>query len=100
MSDPIPDDGLEVAKSALKLRAKAQLRLVLASVAGMLVGKHILPAGLLDDTVLDALSALLFAAIAAYWQDARAVLQHARLWILAQSHRVPNDLIRPEPPTS
>lgn len=46
MTDPaIPSDGLEVAKSALETRAKGQLRIALASIAGMLVGKHILPAG-------------------------------------------------------
>jgi len=91
----IPDEGLEVAKSALKARAKAQLRIGLATVAGMLVGKHILPAGMLDDTLLDAIAAILFAGIAAYWQDARAALIHSRFWQLATNRRVPADIIRP-----
>ena len=87
---------IEVAKSALAIRAKAQLRIALASIAGMLIGKHILPAGLLDDTLLDALAAVVFAGIAAYWQDARAVLTHSRLWKLAVSRLVPDTLVRPK----
>ena len=87
---------IEVAKSALVQRAKAQLRIALASVAGMLIGKHILPAGLLDDTMLDALAAVIFAGGAAYWQDFRAVLTHSRLWRLAVSPAVPNSLVRPK----
>ncbi len=100
MADPIPDNGLEVAKSALKLRAKAQLRIGLAAIAGSLVGKHILPAGLLDDTLLDALTAIIFAGSAVYWQDARTLLQHTRLWKLATNPRVPDDLVRPVAPPS
>lgn len=95
---PIPDEGLEVAKSAIKLRFKAQLRIGLAGFAGMLVGKHILPSGLVDDTLLDALTSIVFAAVAVYWQDARAWLQHQRLWDLATNPKVPPEIIRPVTP--
>lgn len=95
MTDTVPE-AIEVAKSALAVRAKAQLRIALASIAGMLVGKHILPAGLLDDTLLDAIAAALFAGAAAYWQDFRAKLTHSRLWALAVSRLVPDALVRPK----
>ena len=95
MDDPAPTP-IEGAKSALAARAKAQLRIALAAFAGMLVGKHILPPGLLDNQALDALTALIAAGTAAYWQDFRAILTHSRLWGLAISKRVPNDLVRPK----
>lgn len=98
MTDPIPNEGLEIAKSALKLRVKAQLRLGLGSLAGVLIGRHLIPAGWLDDSMLDIIAGLIFGVIAVYWQDARAWLQHSRLWKLANDDRVPSDLIRPVAP--
>lgn len=100
MTTPIPDEGLEVAKSALKLRVKAQLRLGLGSLAGVLIGRHIVPAGWLDDGMLDIIAGLIFGVVAVYWQDARAWLQHSRLWQLANNKRVPDDVIRPVAPPS
>lgn len=93
---PVAATPIDVAKSALAVRAKAQLRIALAGLAGALVSKHILPAGLLDDTLLDGLAGVILAGAAAYWQDFRAMLNHSRLWALAINKRVPDDLVRPE----
>lgn len=94
----LPDAGLQIAKQAIALRAKAQLRIAVAALAGMLIGKHILPAGLVDDTLLDAITAIVLAGAVAFWQDFRVRLQHSRLWALATNPRVPDDLVRPTQP--
>ena len=99
MTDPDPavSTPIDVAASAAQLQIKGQVRIILAALAGAMVGKHILPAGLANDTVLDAVSALVMIGVASAWQWARVKLQHSRLWSLAVSRRVPDDLVRPAP---
>jgi hypothetical protein len=89
---------IDVTPSAASLQVKAQLRILLAAVAGALVGKHILPAGIINDTLLDALAAMAMIGLASAWQWARVRLQHSRLWSLAINRRVPDDLVRPATP--
>ena len=94
---PMPVD---VAKSVVTSQVKAQLRIGLAALAGMMVGKHLLPASMNNDAMLDAICALIFGGIAAGWQWGRTVIEHCRWWQLAVDPRVPNDLVRPKPSTN
>ena len=103
MSDDTSPDAMpiDVAASAAQLQIKGQLRIILAALAGAMVGKHLLPAALADNTVIDAVSALIMMGVASAWQWARVKLVHSRFWALATSKRVPDDLVRPSaPPTS
>jgi hypothetical protein len=86
---------IAVAPTATEQQIKAQVRLALAAIAGALIGKHILPAGLINDTLLDALAAMVMMGLASAWSWARVKLQHSRFWALAINRRVPDDLVRP-----
>jgi hypothetical protein len=86
---------IDVKPTATDQQIKAQVRLILAALAGAMVGKHILPRELANDVVLDAVSALIMIGLASAWQWARVKLQHSRLWKLATNPRVPDDLVRP-----
>ena len=90
--NPMP---ITVAPSDAPQQVKAQVRILLAAVAGALVGKHIVPAELVNDATLDAVSALVMVGLASGWTAARVRLQHTRLWRLAIDPRVPNDLVQP-----
>lgn len=92
-SAPMPVD---VAASVVTSQVKAQVRIILAAAAGAMVGKHILPASMNNDAMLDAVCALIFGGIAAGWQWARTQLEHSRWWRLAVDPRVPADLVRPD----
>jgi len=97
MTDPIPPAGLKVAPTVGATQLKAQLRIGLAAVAGMLVGRQVLPAGLVNDTTLDVATAIAIYGLTAGWQWFRVRLQHSRWWAMAIDPRVPADLVRPDP---
>ncbi|WP_267386548.1 hypothetical protein [Sphingomonas sp. GC_Shp_3] len=100
MADETATTPIVVDPSAVKIQIKGQVRIILAALAGALIGRHVLPSWLGSDTVLDALSALVMIAIASVWQWARVRLQHSRLWQLAINPRVPADLARPAAPAA
>lgn len=97
--DPEAPLGLEVAKSVVATQAKAQLRLALAGVAGAIAGSafghRFLPTGLVNDSLLDAVTALIIYGVAGRWQWFRARLIHSRFWTLANDPAVPDDQVRP-----
>ena len=98
MADQPATTPIDVVPTATQLQIKGQVRIILAALAGALIGRHILPAWLGSDTIVDALSALVMIGVASAWQWARVRLQHSRLWQLATNKRVPDDLIRPATP--
>lgn len=99
MSAPIPESGLTVERSALATQIKGQLRIGMAVLAGIVLGRLVdrgwLPAGLNNNGTAEMIVGVVLYAIPAGWQWFRVRLQHARLWALAVSHRVPADLVRP-----
>ena len=98
MTDPIPQTGLTVEPSAFATQVKAQLRIVLAALAGAILGRlvdrGILPDWLAGDGTAELIVGVLLYAIPSIWQWWRVRLQHLRLWGLALSRRVPDDMIR------
>lgn len=73
---------------------KSQLRIAIAAAGGALVGRAILPAGLLNDQVLDLLSGAAMVAIVAAWAWVRAKLSHSRFFAIAEDPRVPDAVAR------
>lgn len=85
---------VNVTPSATLPQIKGQVRILLAAFAGAMVGRHLIPADLVNDVTLDAVSALIMIGLASGWQWARGRLEHSRWWTLATDHRVPDDLVR------
>lgn len=101
MSAPIPAGGLEVAPSTVGVQIKAQVRILLAVFAGMMLGRlvdaQILPAALANDGMSELIVGVALYLLSAGWQWARARLQHMRLLALATDVRVPSSLVRTKP---
>lgn len=99
MSDPIPAGGLTVEQSALATQVKAQVRIAMAALAGVLLGRLVdrgwLPEALASNGTAELIVGVVLYAVPAIWQFWRVRLQHLRLWTLAWSRHVPDELIRP-----
>lgn len=93
--------NVEVAASAAPQQVKAQVRMMLALVAGLVLGRlvdaHILPATLNNQPVIEAIVGIVVYGAASGWTYVRVRLQHSRLWSFALNPRVPNDIVRPKP---
>lgn len=99
MSDPIPPEGLQITKAAIGLQVQGQIRILVAGAAGAIAGRLLLPDGLIDDRIIDAVTALIMIGAVSAWQWARTRLVNSRWWHLAMDPRVPDELVRPASPT-
>lgn len=98
MSDPIPPAGLEITKTATRLQVQAQVRILVAAVAGAIAGRLMPGHGVIDDRVIDALTALVMFAGLSVSAYLRTQLVNSRWWHLALDPRVPDELVRPAQP--
>jgi hypothetical protein len=98
MADTDPE--IQVARSALKTQAKAQLRLFMVAAGAALVAKQVLPAVLVNDQTIDlAVGAVLIAA-ASIWSWVRNQVEHSNWFKVAEDPRVPDEVVKLAPPAA
>jgi hypothetical protein len=90
---PVPL-GLQVEASPIRQIAKGQLRVAVAALAGALVLRNVLPAALVNDQTLDAITGIALLALVAAWTWLRDRLTHSRFFALAVDPQVPGDAVR------
>lgn len=90
------DEPVVVPPTPISQQVKGQVRLVLAALAGALVSKYALPAGIVTDQLLDVACAALFAGGAMVWSWVSNRLTHSKLFTIANDVRVPDSVARIE----
>lgn len=80
--------------SALGMQAKAQLRIIIAAIAGSLVLRHVLPDFLVNDQTIDLAVGGVLVVTASAWSYVRTRFIHGTLVSIAQNDAVPNSVAR------